>query len=503
MSVHKITTLFDIYLSAYADIKSLYGIVIPHMDAMDMTHDINLGKRIHEYIKSLQREKQYIQDNVHRVTITGQRDIMTGMLVMVDNVMSSLDKYMEEILGEHLPVKIVDLMQNIVYDDGDVDIQKIIELRRSRGTNMGEFVRDMKAKLYNIKVPLTCQLDRYGLICKYTSDVSMILGGNKVENNSGDMSSNAASTAAYNYSKLLAHTTNSMVNIIILYVYNPGARAFNFSLPSIKSEDSWKIINSEFVNRMTTIHEVHVDNNVDMSKFTSLWSVPKPGSLCSIYETYDYVNFSFITAGLSDNLVPWDRAYGYALAQGVNILGSNDRSKSDSKNKSNIENASTDSDNNPHIPLATHVGFNDYCNKQLADKWFRPELVENSAGYKFGESQISPLKDKIRASMIAHAEQFPDDPKSIDLRSIINSSIESVLSGAGREAKISSYIGSLDLIKQFVKEYKSAISHQTWSTSTYSVISMKDVFDQCSAKCDKLNAWQIDDKSPKDLFWSM
>lgn len=468
----KVKTRFSLYLQTYEDMKTLYDYESHGISEMDLALDINTGTRVHSYINTLKTDMQHLQDNIHRVSLTGLRDLINGLIGTIELLINDLVEFMKtEVLPTHIKTSVPELLVGVVYPDRHVDLQRIIELRRLRGINMYEYVRDMKSKLYDIDKSLTCSLDRYGLICKTVKTASEIFGNIPALQ--------SAKTSKEIYEVLRDYMENAAVNIIIIHT-SDSRRGFNFSMPIMKSEDSWKIINEDFVRRLTTIHEytpVIAEKN-GSPIYGNLVALPKPGSLCSIYETYDYKNFSFMTIGLDENLTTWERAIGYALANGVQLP----------------EEAFSRG-----LPKMTHVGFNDHANEIFSVGWHRPDLVVNSAGYKFGETQIAPLKEYIKTHMMSYAEKNPTDPKSIDLREIITNGIKEQLKSGTTESKISSYLGSIDLIKHFVKEYKSALRYHSWGQ--YAVMSMKDVFEQCSAKCDKLGAWQIDNKSPKDLLW--
>lgn len=469
----KVKTRFAIYLQSCEDMKTLYNYDSQGLSEMDLTLDINTGTRVHGYIVFLKNNMQYLKDNSHRVSMTGLRDLMNGLIKTIELLIGELDIYLKtEVFPVHIKTTVPELLVGIVYPDHHVDLQRIIELRRLRGVNMYEYVRDMKSKLYDIEDHLTCPLDRYGLICKTVKTASEIFGNIPALQ--------SAKTSEEIFRVLQKYMDTAAVNIIIIHNSN-GRRGFTFSMPVMKAEDSWKIINEDFVKRLTTIQEytpVRAGAVGTSCSYGDLVALPKPGSLCSIYETFDYKHFSFMTIGLDENLTTWERAIGYALANGVKLP----------------EEAYSRA-----VPKMTHVGFNDHVNEIFATGWHRPDLVVNSAGYKFGETQVAPLKEYIKTHMVAYAEKHPTDPRSIDLREIITNGIKEQLKSGTTESKISSYLGSIDLIKQFVKEYKAAIRYQNWGQ--YAVMSMKDVFDQCSAKCDKLGAWQIDNKSPKDLLW--
>jgi hypothetical protein len=454
------------------------------------------GQHVQQFLNDLEKFQQDLMANKKIQTetrgLSGTRneslkDLLAESIVVSKNILQLTNEYLENYIMNALekygPVMTHKFISEMLSTESlvtgkcaQVNKVKLFLLRKfvavNKDANFYEFIRQDKARLFGTLSHLTIPLDRFHFMIKSTKDVISTFGVLKLGNIDG-------TDANINFAAIKAGLVDFPGNMIIIYI-KPSVtkgQGIIFDTPESKPSDKYMPITEDFVRRTTTIRKLEnrVGDVVD-----NIVHLPKPGGICSLYETYNFIEFSFVTSGVSDNLVPWHRAIGFAVANGVTLPTNFD----DTRNA---------------IPNITHDGYNQCINNKFAKEHFRQDILVSSHDFKFGETQSSPLKDFIKEAMIDYIKEHPKHPEKINLKNIITEGIAKLLAEEGTvESKISSYLGSIELIKQFTKEYFAAIKFQTWGD--HSVVSMGEVFTQCSLKCDKLGAWQIDTRTPKDLY---
>jgi hypothetical protein len=232
-----------------------------------------------------------------------------------------------------------------------------------------------------------------------------------------------------------------------------------------KPGDANRPISGDFVERMTSI--VSVPEKKDGACIVHL---PRVGALVSVYVTFDYITFFFMTPAFDENLTPYYRAVGYYSAM------------------TGVRHADT--------PTLSHATYNDRAVAIFAERFYRHDLILLGTSFKPGAGLSDALKSHIREGFLKRVVNTPI--AEINPREVIYNAIVKVLPNGSKESRISSYLGSMKLVDVFTKEYDRVVATHDWST--HPEVTMIGVINDVYKKCDKMNVWTIDFKSPKDLF---
>jgi len=413
--------------------------------------NINANKTIQSETRGLSGTKnEMLRDHVVRLNSL-QRQLIDVFSTGIDEIITT--KFSDEEVTQKEANKIV--LSGDIVSFGEVDKVSLFKLRKftksKPDANYYEYIRRQRALLFNIPEPqcLTVPLDRYGLVPKSSKPIDEIWPGNK----------------SYDDLRVLLDPVKYDKNVIIIYRQGPG---YIFGTIDPRPDDVTKPINQDFIKRTRVVTQINALDSETPAK--NILCLPKKGSLVSLYETYDYVNFQFITQGLHQNLVPYYQAIGYYTC----MTG----------------------DEHDDCPLVSHIGYNDLVNEIFSENYYRHDLTLLATEFKFGQGLSDTIKNRLKELLIEQAESY----KTIDVPATIRQSINDVLpKDISRESSISSYLGIVRLIDEFTKEYRLAIRDVNWES--HQKITMVDVYNRCVARCDKLGAWSIDFKSPKDLFW--
>lgn len=254
-------------------------------------------------------------------------------------------------------------------------------------------------------------------------------------------------------------------NIIIISRSSPG---YYFKTVDPRREDVTVPMNVDFINRTRVLVSVTAEGDTDSHTVI----LPKKGGVVTMYETFDYKTFiPLLYDGVSKSIM-----YSYAISYYCAMTGN---------------------DHDDCLPMI-HEGINNVYNEIFDSNYNRKDLEILAKEFKFGKGMQDIIKSAIKESLLKKIDEGVS-AKEIDIAEIIRLSVNSVIKDISRESAISSYIGILRLIAEFSKEYQIAIAKANWES--HPRIAMIDVYNQCSAKCDKVNVWSIDFRSPKDLFW--
>ena len=268
------------------------------------------------------------------------------------------------------------------------------------------------------------------------------------------------------YDAVSSHILSTQKNTIIIHLPNYGREYFRPIQPA--PGDVTKAIDVDFINRMTSIVSVPpVGMGDDVRHVLHL---PHRGKLTSVYVTYDYETFFFMTPSFDSALTPYALAVGYYSA--VTGLAIDD------------------------TPSPSHATYNDRANSIFADRWYRHDLVVLATSFKPGAGLSDALKSQIRDGFLRRIKDV--DAKNIVPREVIYEAIHRVLPDGSRESRISSYLAADRLVFIFTKEYENEVGKVEWST--HQEVTMMGVISEVMKKCDKMNVWGIDFKSLKDLF---
>jgi len=410
---------------------------------------INTNKVIQAETRGLSGTKnEMLRDQVIRMN-----DLMTLMIDHFDDYVDALieKKFSHEEVTQQEINKITNAGPIVV--SGEVDKVALFKLRKftksKPDANYYEYIRSQKSMLFSdTTMKLSIALDRYFLVPKSTKSIEELWPECK--------SANDLIT--------LFNPVTYDKNVLIIKRDAPG---YIFGTVNPKQDDVMKPIDVDFIRRTRVVNSV-TDNATERQGH--IVCLPRPGALVGVYETYNYETFQFMSLGLDKNLVPYSQALGYFTANTGIVFDD--------------------------TPVACHVGYNDSANKTFADNFYRHDLVLMASEFKFGQGLADSIKQKIKELLLEDAENY----KTLDVKALILRAVNAVIpEDISRESAISSYLGLIRLSDEFLKEYKHAIKDVHWET--HKRLAMVDVFNRCSAKCDKLNAWSIDFKSPKDLFW--
>lgn len=411
------------------------------------------------------------------------RDLVDRCKYLVPMIKTSVNDYIDNIIREKFGQEPVTQQQvnallgsGSIVSDGNIDKVALTKLRKFTRENANadyyEYIRTQRAKLYNTDQDiLLSPLDRFGLIPKSARKGSELwpesVNGNSIVKNGNTC----------DLEKIKEIILGSDKNTIILQLSGNIGYSFGTIMP--QADDVTVPINADFINRMKIVSQYPVA----ASKVGNIFHMPNVGKVTSVYETYDYETFFFMTPGLNGNLVSYQRAIGYYFARTGNIdsvsgiIDTKDLQKS-------------------KVPCISHVGYNDDANRLFAENYYRLDLTLLATEFKFGSGLSDSIKDRLKELMVLQSEDY----LQIDIAQLIRQAINDVLpKDITRESAITSYLGTIRLVDEFKKEYLNAVRETNWESLRK--IAMVDVFNRCSAKCDKLNAWAIDFKSPKDLFW--
>lgn len=502
----------DVLTGNFEDLKKTYDEIIALMEPVVLNiimpelptaaEDDRIGRIMRTFNAGLDKflcdllDNRQVQSETRGMSGTKNeqlRDLVDRCKYLVPTVKDNINNYVDTIIREKITQEPVTQQQintllssEPIVCDGNIDKVALTKLRKFTRENASadyyEYIRTQRAKLYNTDQQyLLSPLDRFGLIPKSTRRASELwpdtIGKKDAIIKDTISKNNAVSNAKNNYKKIKDAVTGSDKNTIILYLpdkYNTAGYAFGTITP--QADDVTVPINVDFINRMKIVTQYQSDPEQD---FGDIFHMPNVGKVTSIYETYDYETFFFMSPGLNGNLVPYQRAVGYYLARNGTL-------------------PSTDLPNVPKnkMPCISHVGYNDDANRLFAENYYRLDLTLLATEFKFGSGMSDSIKDRLKELMVDRAEDY----LQIDIAQLIRQAINDVLpKDITRESAITSYLGTIRLVDEFKKEYLNAIRETNWESLRK--IAMVDVFNRCSAKCDKLNAWAIDFKSPKDLFW--
>ncbi len=321
---------------------------------------------------------------------------------------------------------------------------------------------------------VTWPVDRYGLIQR------SILDGFRMPSEKTGGTGSDEGGALKGYKAVASAISSSPKNIIVIYLPNGGKEYFKPIHPAIG--DVTKPITVDFIKRMSSISSS--SKMVDTEKnAASILHTPLPGKLTSVYVTYDYNTFLFMSPSFDAALTPYPLAIGYYSAMTGEV----------------VDGSSQAADR--MTPSPSHATYNDRANAIFADRWYRHDLVILATSFKPGAGLSDALKSHIREGFIRRVKG--DDGKSIAAKDIIPSeviyeAIHRVLPDGSRESRISSYLAADRLVTIFTKEYVFEVARVTWSS--HQEVTMMGVLAEVIRKCDKMNVWGIDFKSLKDLF---
>lgn len=266
------------------------------------------------------------------------------------------------------------------------------------------------------------------------------------------------------YDAVYAIIASSSKNIIVIHLTYSGHEYFRAVSPA--AGDVTKPIDADFISRMTSIVSVTAPQGPPQH----ILHIPHRGKLTSVYITYDYETFFFMTPGFDASLTAYHDAIGYYSAMTGNL--------------------------HEDTPRPSHETYNDRANAIFADRWYRHDLVVLATSFKPGAGLSDALKSHIRDGFLRRIKDMAAD--KIVPREVIYDAIHRVLPDGSRESRISSYLAADRLVFIFSKEYEAEIKKVEWST--YQEVTMMGVIAEVIKKCDKMNVWTIDFKSLKDLF---
>lgn len=447
---------------------------IPEMpELLTLGDKLNEGRNIRDFMKNFQEyvsgiiEDKKIQEETRGLSGTKNeilRDLIVGLQRDLGLLEDAFRDYINEYISGLSDEKITQTEINKMLDkeplviSGNVDQVSLFKLRKfvyeNRDSNYVDYIRLQKNNLDPVLFSLKVPLDRYGIIQK--SIVYSLLG-----------------ISDPNYEKLrdLLRPERYDKNVIIIYRQGPG---YYFKSYEPKNGDVSFPISEDFIRRtQTVIKESGPDKNIGGMKeeFGHIICLPNPGKLTSLYETYDFKKFFYMTSGLSDNLVPYSNAVGYFSAQFESDLSG---------------------------PIISHEVFNKNANKIFASNFYRYDIALMANDFKFGQGMADAIKSRIKDYLLEDIDKM--DAKDINIPSVIRKAVNNALpEDMTRESSISSYLGIIRLTNEFNKEYQEIVKKINWDS--HKRIGMTDVFNKCVTRCDKIGAWTIDHKSPKDLFF--
>lgn len=460
---------FDSLIKSFEEIVKLMEpiiLIIPIPTRPNDVVDANIGRNIRDFnseldkfIEAILRDRQ-IQSETRGLSGTKNeqlRELVDHCVSLVPKIKHALNEYIDLLIIDKFATEKVDQAQinkilktEPIVLNGNIDKVALIKLRKFTKENPEaeyyEYIREQKAALFGTQgTILECPLDRFGIIPKSAKKMAEIWPG------------------CDSYESLRERVTADNKNTIIIYLSGHG---YAFGTINPRADDVTKPMSVDFINRTRIVTQYYSDKN-----FESIVHLPNPGKLTSVYETYDYDTFFFMTCGLDKNLVSYQRAIGYYRTRGHMA-------------------------EDVTAPSITHKGYNSEINRIFGENYYRHDLMLFATEFKFGSGMSDSVKDKIKEKLLEQA----DDYLAVDIPEVIRQSVNEVLpKNISRESSISSYLGIIRLTDEFKKEYLLAVREVNWES--HRKIAMVDVFNRCVQKCDKLGAWAIDFKSPKDLFW--
>lgn len=471
----------DIPREHFASLKKTFDTIVELMDPVDLEiklpefpqEEVNaqIGRIIRDFSGSLDKflddllRNRQVQSETRGMSGTKNeqlRDLLDHCKTLVPRIKTLLGEYIDQLIRDVFSKESITQFQmneilssEPIVSHGNIDKIALTKLRKftreHKEADYYEYIRSQRADLYGtLGTILRGPLDRFGLIPKSAKKGSEIWpGGDSPE-------------------KIREIILGSNKNTIVLGL-NGSGYAFGTVVP--QADDVTVPVSIDFINRMKIVTQYPSGESTG-----NIFHMPNPGKVTSIYETYDFNTFFFMTPGLNGNLVSYQRALGYYYARTFGeIPGEIPRDK---------------------IPSVCHLGYNNEINKIFSENYYRHDLTLLATEFKFGSGITDSIKDRLKDLMVSHADKFME----IDIAQLIRQAINDVLpKDITRESAVTSYLGTIRLIDEFKKEYLVALRETNWESHKH--IAMVDVFNRCVAKCDKLNAWAIDFRSPKDLFW--
>lgn len=464
--INEILKIYDLVVKNNEDIRmQLDPVPIapvpdgPKFGLLDEGKNIqDISESFRKYCTSIQENKE-LQDMTRGLSGT-KNELLRDLVVSLDNLIcrlhASLDEYVLEYINS-MPNETLtqqDINKLIKYSGKtELDPIALFRLRKFVYENPEADYVQLAMTQKNLQIGqkiLRSPLDRFGIIQK------SILSRQELETNIGPID------------KIIESTKN----IIIISRNGPG---YYFKSYENKPGDVQVPINTDFIKRTQTVVRVPGSSGL----VNDILHLPGPGKLVSIYETYDYETFFFMTTGLHVNLVPYRVAIGYYFAQKTS--------------KSVPENVQIG-------PNISHEAFNNVSCSLFDERYYRHDIALLANDYKFGQGLSGSLREEIKNRLFLVADAGQEAVLQVNIPSLIRESVNSIMPpGTSRESNISSYLGTIRLVSEFDKEYKMSVRDSNWDS--HPRLSMTDVFNKCDARITKIGAWTIDHKSPKDMFF--
>jgi len=473
-------TLMDLITEYYNSLKKTFDDIVIHVTDTaivfpgepTMKIDASIGRYMRDFIVAISTLVAEVNDNkmIQSETrgLSGTKNEMLRELVSKINsdltkLVGACNDYIDQLLMTDLAIDTVTqkeinelLREEQLVSNMAVDKVALFKLRKFTKSNAEadyyEYIREQRARLFtDSPQKLFVPLDRFGLIARSAKTLAELFPGAK----------------SYDDLVTLLDPAKYQKNIVIVYRGEPG---YIFSSIDPRPDDVTVAISPDFITRMRVVNKT---GSIDVpTSMKSIICMPLPGKLTSVYETYDYKTFYFMSTGLDKNLVSYKVALGYYVAT---VGSAVDQSL---------------------VPSISHAGYNKVIDNIFAESYYRYDLTLMASEFKFGQGMSDAIKQRLKDIMLDAADSW----ESLDIGATIRQATNDVLpKDLTRESSVSSYLGLIRLIDEFTKEYRMATRDVNWDT--HKKIAMTDVYNRCVARCDKLGAWSIDFKTPKDLFW--